>query len=103
VVKRVCIIQMTAQHQVSCCNLPAVLTARLSAFAQEVALIGMLAYLSYLCGELLGISGIVSLFCCGVVTSHYVSAPPFCIERQKGSCTERQILVLLCCGMVTSH
>lgn len=38
---------------------------------QEVALIGMLAYLSYLCGELLGISGIVSLFCCGVVTSHY--------------------------------
>ena len=45
---------------------------------QEVALIGMLAYLSYLCGELLGISGIVSLFCCGVVTSHYVSARPFC-------------------------
>ena len=32
----------------------------------------MLAYLSYLCGELLGFSGIVSLFCCGVVTSHYV-------------------------------
>ncbi len=45
---------------------------------QEVALIGMLAYLSYLCGELLGISGIVSLFCCGVVTSHYVrpARPP---------------------------
>lgn len=38
----------------------------------QVALIGMLAYLSYLCGELLGISGIVSLFCCGVVVSHYV-------------------------------
>ena len=38
----------------------------------QVALIGMLAYLSYLCGELLGISGIVSLFCCGVVISHYV-------------------------------
>lgn len=39
----------------------------------------MLAYLSYLCGELLGISGIVSLFCCGVVTSHYVRSllPPF--------------------------
>jgi hypothetical protein len=36
----------------------------------------MLAYLSYLCGELLGISGIVSLFCCGVVTSHYVSSVP---------------------------
>ncbi len=32
----------------------------------------MLAYLSYLCGELLGISGIVSLFCCGVIISHYV-------------------------------
>ena len=46
---------------------------------QEVALIGMLAYLSYLCGELLGISGIVSLFCCGVVTSHYVSALHCCI------------------------
>ena len=38
----------------------------------QVALIGMLAYLSYLCGELLGISGIVSLFCCGVIISHYV-------------------------------
>ena len=40
----------------------------------QVALIGMLAYLSYLCGELLGISGIVSLFCCGVIISHYVRA-----------------------------
>jgi NhaP-type Na+/H+ or K+/H+ antiporter len=39
--------------------------------AQEVALIGMLAYLSYLCGEVYGLSGIVTLFCCGVVVSHY--------------------------------
>ena len=46
---------------------------------QEVALIGMLGYLSYLCGELLGLSGIVTLFCCAVVISHYalhnISAP----------------------------
>ena len=38
---------------------------------QEVAIIGMLAYLSYLCGELLGLSGIVALFCCAVAISHY--------------------------------
>ena len=38
---------------------------------QEVALIGMLAYLSYLCGDWLGLSGIVSLFCCAVTISHY--------------------------------
>jgi hypothetical protein len=47
--------------------------------AQEVALIGMLGYLSYLAGELAGLSGIVTLFCCAVAISHYalhnVSAP----------------------------
>lgn len=47
--------------------------------AQEVALIGMLGYLSYLCGELAGLSGIVTLFCCAVAISHYalhnISAP----------------------------
>ncbi len=42
-----------------------------SAGVQEVAIIGMLAYLSYLCGELLGLSGIVALFCCAVAISHY--------------------------------
>ena len=46
---------------------------------QEVALIGMLGYLSYLSGELLGLSGIVTLFCCAVAISHYalhnISAP----------------------------
>ncbi|EIE24491.1 hypothetical protein COCSUDRAFT_46826 [Coccomyxa subellipsoidea C-169] len=46
---------------------------------QEVALIGMLGYLSYLCGELAGLSGIVTLFCCAVAISHYalhnISAP----------------------------
>ena len=31
----------------------------------------MLGYLSYLCGELLGLSGIVTLFCCAVAISHY--------------------------------
>ena len=39
----------------------------------------MLGYLSYLCGELLGLSGIVTLFCCAVAISHYalhnISAP----------------------------
>ena len=46
---------------------------RPTAFAclQEVALIGMLAYLSYLCGDWLGLSGIVALFCCAVTISHY--------------------------------
>ena len=39
--------------------------------AQEVALIGMLGYLSYLCGELAGLSGIVTVFCCAVAISHY--------------------------------
>ena len=38
---------------------------------QEVALIGLLAYLSYLCGDWLGLSGIVALFCCAVTISHY--------------------------------
>ena len=39
----------------------------------------MLGYLSYLSGELLGLSGIVTLFCCAVAISHYalhnISAP----------------------------
>ena len=39
----------------------------------------MLGYLSYLAGELAGLSGIVTLFCCAVAISHYalhnVSAP----------------------------
>ncbi len=39
----------------------------------------MLGYLSYLCGELAGLSGIVTLFCCAVAISHYalhnISAP----------------------------
>lgn len=42
-----------------------------SCLVQEVALIGMLAYLSYLCGDWLGLSGIVALFCCAVTISHY--------------------------------
>ena len=48
-------------------------------YLQEVALIGMLGYLSYLAGELAGLSGIVTLFCCAVAISHYalhnISAP----------------------------
>ena len=38
---------------------------------QEVTLLGLLGYLSYLCGDVLGLSGIVSLFCCAVAISHY--------------------------------
>lgn len=34
-------------------------------------MIGMIAYFSYLAGDYLGFSGIVSLFCCAVVISHY--------------------------------
>ena len=38
---------------------------------QEVTLLGLLGYLSYLCGDVLGLSGIVSLFTCAVAISHY--------------------------------
>ncbi len=65
--------------------------------AQEVALIGMLAYLSYLCGELLGISGIVSLFCCGVVTSHYVRDFARLLHCPSSSCSS--ILALVTAGI----
>ena len=34
-------------------------------------MIGLTAYLSYLAGDYLGFSGIVSLFCCAVLISHY--------------------------------
>ena len=36
-----------------------------------MSLIGLLAYLSYLSGDWLGLSGIVALFCCAVTISHY--------------------------------
>ncbi|KAL4856839.1 Peptidyl-prolyl cis-trans isomerase [Chlorella vulgaris] len=39
--------------------------------SQEVALIGMTAYLSYLMGDVLGLSGILALFVCAVAISHY--------------------------------
>ena len=38
---------------------------------QEVTLLGLLGYLSYLVGESMGLSGIVALFCCAVTISHY--------------------------------
>ena len=38
---------------------------------QAVGIIGMVAYFSYLMGDYLGLSGIVSLFCCAVTMSHY--------------------------------
>ncbi len=34
-------------------------------------MIGMVAYLSYLVGDYIGLSGIVTLFCCSVTMSHY--------------------------------
>eukprot|EP00884_Botryococcus_braunii_P015756 jgi/Botrbrau1/2864/Bobra.0036s0009.1 len=46
-------------------------TLTLNSTPQEVALLGMLGYLSYLCGEWTGLSGIVALFCCAVIISHY--------------------------------
>lgn len=33
---------------------------------QAVGMIGMVAYLSYLVGDYMGLSGIVALFCCAV-------------------------------------
>ncbi|PRW60759.1 Na+ H+ antiporter [Chlorella sorokiniana] len=39
--------------------------------SQEVALIGMTAYLSYLAGDVFGLSGILALFVCAVAISHY--------------------------------
>ncbi|KAI7845128.1 hypothetical protein COHA_001333 [Chlorella ohadii] len=39
--------------------------------AREVALIGMTAYLSYLAGDVFGLSGILALFVCAVAISHY--------------------------------
>lgn len=38
---------------------------------QEVALVGALAFLSYLLADLAGLSGILSLFFCGMAVSHY--------------------------------
>ena len=38
---------------------------------QAVGLVGMASYLAYLVGDVLGLSGIVSLFCCAVALSHY--------------------------------
>ena len=74
-------VRLALIHRHRKCRLIAVLTralrdARLvfglpSPHPQEVSLIGMLAYLSYLSGEYFGLSGIVTLFCCGVVISHY--------------------------------
>ena len=39
--------------------------------SQAAGMIGLTAYLSYLVGDFLGFSGIVSLFCCAVLISHY--------------------------------
>ncbi|GIL61578.1 hypothetical protein Vafri_16056, partial [Volvox africanus] len=37
----------------------------------EVALVGLLSYLAYLAAEVLGLSAILSLFCCGATVSHF--------------------------------
>ncbi|KAL6770868.1 hypothetical protein ACKKBF_B33025 [Auxenochlorella protothecoides x Auxenochlorella symbiontica] len=39
--------------------------------SQEVAYIGLMAYLSYLVGEVAGLSGIVALFVSAIIISHY--------------------------------
>ena len=51
--------------------LPGCLPACPPGWLQEVALIGMTAYLSYLAGDVLGLSGILALFVCAVAISHY--------------------------------
>ena len=38
---------------------------------QAVSMVGMIAYLSYLVAEHFGCSGIVAIFTCAVVMSHY--------------------------------
>ena len=38
---------------------------------QAVGLVGTTAYMSYLVSDHLGLSGIVTLFCCSVCMSHY--------------------------------
>ena len=50
---------------------------------QAVGLIGMTAYLSYLIGDYLGMSGIVCLFCCAVTMSHY--AMPNISKQQRAA------------------
>ena len=56
---------------------------RLALILQAVGMIGMTAYLSYLAGDYLGFSGIVSLFCSAVVISHY--AMPNISRQQRGA------------------
>ena len=38
---------------------------------QELALIGLLGYMSYLLADVLGLSGILSCFVCAILVSHY--------------------------------
>lgn len=38
---------------------------------QELAVITLLSYFSYLLADVTGLSGILALFVCGVVVSHY--------------------------------
>jgi NhaP-type Na+/H+ or K+/H+ antiporter len=38
---------------------------------REVALMMLMAYLSYMLAELLDLSGILTVFFCGIVMSHY--------------------------------
>ncbi|EFJ51798.1 hypothetical protein VOLCADRAFT_33849, partial [Volvox carteri f. nagariensis] len=42
-----------------------------TAMPQEVAVVGLLSYLAYLAAEVLGLSAILSLFCCGATVSHF--------------------------------
>jgi NhaP-type Na+/H+ or K+/H+ antiporter len=38
---------------------------------QELAVVTLLSYFSYLLADVTGLSGILALFVCGVVVSHY--------------------------------
>ena len=39
--------------------------------AREIIMIFVLAYLSYVLSEILNLSGIITLFCCGFMMNHY--------------------------------
>ena len=55
--------------------LSAFISKKISSFkehpAREIILIFMLAYISYVLSEILNLSGIITLFCCGFTMNHY--------------------------------
>eukprot|EP01026_Neomeris_dumetosa_P053160 TRINITY_DN4744_c0_g1_i5.p2 TRINITY_DN4744_c0_g1~~TRINITY_DN4744_c0_g1_i5.p2 ORF type:complete len:243 (-),score=14.46 TRINITY_DN4744_c0_g1_i5:70-798(-) len=48
---------------------------------QEIALVALMAYFSYLLGEVLGLSGILTIFFCAICISHYALQNMSCAAR----------------------